>query len=745
MVVLEDLHWADDGLLAFVEHLGDHADAPPLLMVGTARPELFEHHPTFTAGGTQVNRIPLGPLTSEDSQRLVAGLLGDTETLSQRVADIVARTEGNPFFAEESARLQIDRASEVQVPASVQAVVAARLDALPGEQKAVLTDAAVVGEVFWDGAVAALAHGQRDAVDVMLHELVGRRLVRRVRESSMADENEYAFAHALVRDVAYAQMPRRLRAHKHAAAAHWIEQRAGARRNDFCEIFAHHYVTAFDLARAASEVELADSLRGPAIRSLGAAADRTLLVDLAAAERFSARGLELAGDGPERLPLLASWGGVLNQRGLHTESAAVLRQAVEGLKAKGDRVRAGRAAMLLSDTLEVNSGLETLLEWSQEAVDLLDDGHPSVRLLQALSGLAWIRGNCGDQQGSIEAARQSIDRAKEWGMPVWPGALGALGAARLSLGDLGGLTDYERALEAARDQGLTYTESVLSMNLGFELMATRGPAAALQLWPERLELDRQRGFDANVRLLQCSIMQATAYAGRWDEALALADELDESLESSEDLVDILTLGMVKALVLLLRGDPAAARRLVVWAHKRTPDGSPREALYSWRLVAGVTEAVEGDAEGAVDLLTRLLAEPLPPSSPEVVLMHPHAIRAALRVGDPNLADRLVAVVEAVRPFNDHVIATGRALLTESAGELERAAEEFAGAAARWHDFGVPYEEAQALLGQGRCLVALNRGPGAAAPLAAAREILLAARGQAGTGRDRPAHATGSSG
>ena len=724
VVVLEDLHWADEGLLAFVEHLAAHADATPLLMLGTARPELFEQHPAFTAGGTQVNRIFLRPLTSEDSERLVAGLLGDTETPSQRVADIVARTKGNPFFAEESARLLIDRASEVQVPASVQAVVAARLDALPGEQKAVLAAAAVVGEVFWDGAVAALAHGRRDAVDVMLRALVGRRLVRRVRGSSMADENEYAFAHALVRDVAYAQMPRKVRAHKHAAAALWIEQRAGARRNDFCEILAHHYATALDLARAASEVELADSLREPAIRSLAVAADRTLLVDLAAAERFSARGLELAGDGPERLPLLASWGGVLCQRGLYAESAVVLREAVEGLKAVGDRVGAGRAAMLLSNSLEVNSSEETVLEWSEEAVGLLDDGHPSVSLLQALSGLAWIRGTCGDQQGSIEAARQSIDRAREWGMPVWPGALGALGSARLSLGDLGGLTDYERALEAARHQGLTLIESALSNNLGFDLLATRGPAAALLLWAERLELDRQRGLDARVLGLQCSIMQATAHAGRWDEALALADELDARLESPGDLLDILEVGMAKALVRLLRGDPAAARRLVCWARKRTSDESSLGVLYCWLLVAAATEAVMGHAKGAVDLLTRLSAEPLPPTWPEVVLMHPHAIRAALRVGDPTLAGRLVAIVEAVRPLNDHVIATGRALLAESAGELERAAEQFADAAARWHDFGVPYEEAQALLGQGRCLVALDRGLGAVAPLAAAREIFV---------------------
>jgi tetratricopeptide (TPR) repeat protein len=554
-----------------------------------------------------------------------------------------------------------------------------------------------------------------------LQRLAGAELLRQC-DSSIEGETSYLFWHALTRDVAYAELPRKVRAVKHAGAAQWIEQQAGERRDDHAELLAYQYLTAFDLARAASEVELAESLRGPAVRSLGTAADRALLVDLAAAERFSARGLELAGDGPERLPLLASWGGVLSQRGLHTESAIVLREAVEGLKAMGDRAGAGRAAVLLSNSLEVNSSEETVLKLSEEAVDLLDDGHPSVSLLQALSGLAWIRGICGDQLGSMEAARQSIDRAREWGMPVWPGALGALGSARLSVGDLGGLTDYERALEAARLQGLAFTESVLSNNLGFDLLATRGPAAALRLWTERLDLERQRGFDVVVTGLQCSIMQATAHTGRWDEALALADELDARLESSGDLLDMLMVGMAKALVLLLRGDAVAARRLVCLARKKTWDGSHLAALSCWLRVAAATEAVAGHAEDADDLLTRLSAEPLPPTWPEVVLMHPHAIRAALRIGDPGLARRLVAVVKPVRPVNELVIATGDALLAESADEFERAEEEFAGAAARWHDFGVPYEEAQALLGQGRCLVALGRAPEAAAPLVAAREI-----------------------
>ena len=171
----------------------------------------------------------------------------------------MASCEGNPFFAEQSARLVADQVRRAPVPASVQAVLAARLDALPPVQKALLGDAAVVGSVFWDGAVVEVGHRDPAEVDAALQDLIGKHLVRRVRRSSMLGENEYAFAHALAREVAYQELPRAVRAARHKDVAAWVESKAGDRVEDLAEILAHHYATALDLARAAGEVELADS------------------------------------------------------------------------------------------------------------------------------------------------------------------------------------------------------------------------------------------------------------------------------------------------------------------------------------------------------------------------------------------------------------------------------------------------------------------------------------------------------
>ena len=176
IVVIEDLHWADEALLAFIEYVAGNVAEVPLLVIATARPELFERHPSFAAAIGRVNRIALEPLSAAETERLVAGLL-ETVRIPGEVRDtVVARSEGNPFYAEESVRLLRDRAvaeashlldsvgaerrsregEAAPVPGSVQAVIAARLDTLPPEHKAVLADAAVIGSVFWGGAVAAL-------------------------------------------------------------------------------------------------------------------------------------------------------------------------------------------------------------------------------------------------------------------------------------------------------------------------------------------------------------------------------------------------------------------------------------------------------------------------------------------------------------------------------------------------------------------------------------------------------------
>ncbi len=150
------------------------------------------------------------------------------------------------------------------LPDTVQAVIAARLDALPASHKAVLCDAAVLGETFWDGGVMALSDRDRDEVDDVLAALIERQLVRPVRSSSLKDENEYLFWHALARDVAYEQLPRRARLRKHQDAGEWIERKAGERIDDVAEILAHHFDTAHGLAQAARGGPAPLSRREPA-------------------------------------------------------------------------------------------------------------------------------------------------------------------------------------------------------------------------------------------------------------------------------------------------------------------------------------------------------------------------------------------------------------------------------------------------------------------------------------------------
>ena len=260
VVVMEDLHWADAALLDFVEHLVEWSSGVPMLILCTARPELFDRVPTWGGGKRNASTVSLAPLSDADTHRLVSSLL-PPETVSAVGGSLIERAGGNPLFAEELARMFVDRSvpagtgddpmAGMTPPESLHAIIAARLDTLPLEQKFLLQDAAVVGKTFWPGALAAVAGSDTDAVIARLHDLTRSELVRRSRESSVKDEEEYAFSHALIRDVAYGQIPREPRAEKHVAAAHWIEALAAERVSDKAEVLAHHYERALELTRSA--------------------------------------------------------------------------------------------------------------------------------------------------------------------------------------------------------------------------------------------------------------------------------------------------------------------------------------------------------------------------------------------------------------------------------------------------------------------------------------------------------------
>ena len=266
VLVFEDLHWADDGLLDFLDELIDWTRDVPLVVVCTARPELLVRRPGWGGGKLNAATLALAPLSDEETAVLLAELLDRSVLPAELQSALLVRAGGNPLYAEEFARMAADRSvtdlTAAELPGSVQGIIAARLDGLDPEDKSLLQDAAVVGKTFWVGAVAAIGGRERADLERRLHELERGRFVRRSRRSSVGGETEYAFLHLLVRDVAYGQIPRGARGEKHREAAAWIGSLGGDRLEDRAELLAHHYRSALELTRAAGLD--ATALEGPA-------------------------------------------------------------------------------------------------------------------------------------------------------------------------------------------------------------------------------------------------------------------------------------------------------------------------------------------------------------------------------------------------------------------------------------------------------------------------------------------------
>ena len=264
VLLFEDLHWADPALFdlrrraSSTGHAACRSSSSALL--GRSSSNVI---PSWGGGTRNATTVSLTPLTAEEIARLISALLSRAVLPAETRAALLERAGGNPLYAEEFVRMLSDQGvvteqgelvgnGEIALPESVHALIAARLDTLAPERKALLHDASVVGKVFWPGAVASVGGTDKGAVRERLRELVRKELVRPARSSSVEGEDEFLFWHALVRDVAYGQIPRASRAEKHRAAAEWIEQTAGERVADHAELIAHHYLQALELARAAT-------------------------------------------------------------------------------------------------------------------------------------------------------------------------------------------------------------------------------------------------------------------------------------------------------------------------------------------------------------------------------------------------------------------------------------------------------------------------------------------------------------
>ena len=721
VLVFEDLHWADEGLLAFIEHLAGNVEGVPLFLVGTSRMELLEAKPAFGASGAGVRRLPLGPLSPGETEQLVAGVLGERESRGQSVADVATRCAGNPFFAEESARLLGDQEHGSPVPASVQAVIAARLDALPASDKTAVGDAAVIGEVFWDGALAELGRRERDDVGAALDALEERRFVRRARDSSLAGEHEFAFAHALARDVAYGAIPRRARAVKHAQAAGWLEARSSRRLEDVAEMLTHHLTTAIDLARAVGDAELAERCREPAVTALRLAGERAMRLDVEAAESLFARAAGIClDDDPQRADLFAVWGRSLLLRDRHEDAKVALEESARCFLAKGRKAEAAIVMTELETALFFLGGRSwrTVLD---EALELTAD-QPDCEA-RALVMTAVARGQIamGDYTDGLAWVERAVGIYGRCGMKV---PLNLQSWQAQAAGGLGDRSAGDRLLSVARamlDEGVGRDVAVAYLNYGVLMYPFEGPRA-YDIALEGLDFLRTRGIPVGQGLAVVNRCTGLISAGRWDEAQRSMEESRAWLQQADDQLafSFWWVNLAELLALVGRGPEALASAREATERGRQWD-DPVFTIQS-RATLILASALVGDEMRAIELLGEFVQVPRRSGFQGYEEVIPQLMRFALGCGETDLAQRLIVGIEPDVPLLEHVLTTGRALLAEAHVDRENAATSFTDAVNRWHEFGVPYEEAQALLGLGRCLMALGRAPEASAPLAAAHEI-----------------------
>jgi class 3 adenylate cyclase len=424
IAVVEDIHWADGALLDLLEELADHVEGP-LLILCPARPELTGLRPGWGGGRRNFSSFLLEPLTPEESERLVGFLLVGSELPERVRGRILDRGGGNPFFLEEIARHVLEEAGgaeRVDIPDTVQGVLAARMDLLGGLEKRALQSASVVGRVFWIGPLARLVDSDRARLEEALARLEDRGLVLTRPGSSMAGEREYLFKHVLTRDVAYESLPRRERASAHAEVAAWIEETAGERWREFVELLAHHYAEAYRSAgeHARPDPGAMETMRAKAYGyALQASEEARSKLALDSGQRMAEGAASLASGPDERSRALEALGEIYYLSSQGDLAWAALREAVDARLAEGSDD--GRAlARLCARALEVvtrgRGAMRSRLR-EAEAMPYLeagleqvgaDDSEERIRLLTVQSFWPY---SFRDISGSLE----ELDRAREAG------------------------------------------------------------------------------------------------------------------------------------------------------------------------------------------------------------------------------------------------------------------------------------------------------------------------------------------
>jgi hypothetical protein len=579
----------------------------------------------------------------------------------------------------------------------------------------------VIGKVFWSGALVEMAGVDRHEVELALHELSRRELVRPARRSTMEREQEYAFWHVLVRDVAYEQIPRAARIRKHRAAAAWLEEKAGERAEDLADVLAHHYVEALELAKATGDSASEVDLRPVARQMLELAGDRAAPLDLPKAEGYYRRAIALRDpDDSAQAPLLMKAGRIAVGRSV-AQGDDDLEKAAALFTAAGDELGAAEAFLDLSRFASYRGSEADGRAYGNRARDLLER-HPPGRV-RALY-LSRVAGNdmmAGRARQCVDSSDAAIALANEFGLTELAArALQYRGVARSELGEIGGLDDLRESIDQLAGAS-AFSVAIGRLNLADATWMSVGAAEGLELHEAVQGFCEPRGLRGSFWWSKSETTWMLFDLGRWDELLAIVDEVRRSREETGGL-QAFELGIpYQALVVARRGDPDAAAPIIDELLPTARAGNDMQLLAPALSAAALIAGALGKSDAALEHVQELDRAVRGSSDRHRALFLPDLTQLCVELSAFDLARQLGdgLTVDLGRIGCSRTAAA--AVLAEAEGRMSEALDLHVEAQQRWRHFGGVPGTAAALLGEGRCLVGLGRAD-AGSPLIEANRL-----------------------
>jgi class 3 adenylate cyclase/tetratricopeptide (TPR) repeat protein len=660
IMVFEDVQWADGSLLDFVDYLQNWSRSHPIFVMALARPEVSERHPQWTVPRRGTTALHLEPLSEEDIRRLLQGLVpGLPEQVERQILD---RSEGVPLYAVETVRMLLDRGllaqegaayrltgpvETLEVPETLHALIAARLDGLDPKERALLQDAAVLGKTFTLASLSALNGMPGGEIEPLLRALVHKEVLFVQADPRSPERGQYGFLQDLVRRVAYETLSKKERKARHLAAAANLEAAWGGEEVEVVEILASHYVDAYRAAPDAMDaadikVKAADALTRAGQRSLSLAAPHL-------AQGYFEQAIELTDD-PGALGLLHEQAGQAAWRATHTAAASNHYEQATALFDQEGRPRdSARVAAAFADVAFGDGRLEEAGARMQQAFDVLSTGEPDDTLANLTAQWARMLFFTGKADEAFNRNEQALALAEKLQLPeVFSQAINTKGV----------ILSYR----GRREESLLLTREALRIALENDLHAATLRAynnvisisTSLERYDEVLPLldeatEWSRRVGSRLGVVGFPLSKATLFLvmGRWDEALSLIAEHEQTAEA-RDLHYVQDL--LSAVAIHARRGELDQARAALERYRDTEESEEIQARWVYSVYRAMLAAADGNPQEVLEAAGRAISmkDVFGPAALSWDAL-PEAVEAACSLGDVQRAEEILAELEGLYP------------------------------------------------------------------------------------------------